>query len=199
VKTLTAQYVGDPRFLGGFSPGVGHTVTGGGGTTFTGPTATPGVSGTVTLSGGGAGCAFVNPAFVAVSPLVPPVGTTFPFGLFSFSTSGCVPGSTIGIQIVYSQPLPAGTQYWKYGPAPGDPIPHWYAMPGALVVGSTVTFTIQDGQIGDDDLAVNGIITDQGGPAVSGQTIPTMHGLSLAALALVLAVLAWSRLRKHDC
>ncbi len=41
-------------------------------TTFTGSTVAPGVTGTVTLTGGGANCSLVNPQFIAVAPLTPP-------------------------------------------------------------------------------------------------------------------------------
>ena len=56
-------------------------------------------------------------------------------------------------------------QYWKYGPEPGNAAPHWYVLPATLT-GATVVFNITDGLRGDDDLTVNGIIVDQGGPGV---------------------------------
>jgi hypothetical protein len=163
------------------------------------PTAAPGVTGTVTLPGAGPGCSLVNPVFIGAIPPSPPAGTSFPFGLFDFSASGC--GASVTVQIVYSQPLPAGTQYWKYGPTPGGPPndqPHWYVMPNASVNGTTVTLTIQDGQIGDDDLLANGIIVDQGGPGASigasaAVEIPTLSSVMLAALALLLVVMGWAR------
>src|SRR5678816_1419057 len=98
----------------------------------------------------------------------------------SFTAVSCTPGSTVTIQIVYSQALPPGTQYYKYGPTPGNPVDHWYVLPSAVVNGNTVTFTITDGQIGDDDLTANGTIVDQGGPGIppgqgsSAQQIPTL-------------------------
>ena len=194
-KTLTASYPGNlVSFNGSVSPGVSHTVTGGG-TTFIGPTVAPGVTGTVTLSGGGPSCVLVNPAFIA-APLSPPPGTSFPFGLFDFSTAGCTIGGTITVQIVYSQPLPAGTQYWKFGPTPGN-APHWYVMPGATVVGTTVNFAIEDGQVGDDDLTANGGIVDQGGPGVPTVGIPTSNSPGLALLALILAGLGLVALRRR--
>jgi hypothetical protein len=202
VKTLSARFTGDNNLSTTYSPDVSHTVTGGGGTTFTGPTIAPGVSGTVTLSGGGASCIFVSPAFIDVPPLSPPSGTTFPFGLFSFSTAGCTPGGTITIQIVYSQPLPAGAQYWKFGPTPSDGTPHWYVMPGATVSGATVTYAIQDGLVGDDDLLANGNIADPGGPGVSlpasSAAIPTVDDSALVLLALMIVVLAAVTLRQKQ-
>jgi hypothetical protein len=57
--------------------------------------------------------------------------------------------------------------YWKYGPTPGPIAAHWYALDAnnnINLTGSTATFTIDDGGLGDDDLTVNGTIVDQGGP-----------------------------------
>jgi len=93
--------------------------------------------------------------------------------------------------------LPPGTLYGKLGPTPGQSA-HWYVMPGATVSGNTVTFSIQDGQIGDDDLTANGNIVDQGGPGVSAAgSIPALDKSALAALALILAGLACVALRRR--
>ena len=199
-KTLTAQYGGDANFAAS-SATTSHTVSVV--TSFSGPTVAPGVSGTVTLSGGGASCSLVNPQFIA-APASPPPGVAFPFGLFDFNASGCTIGATIQIQIVYSQPLPAGTQYWKYGPTPGNLAPHWYVMPGSNVAGNTATFSITDGSFGDDDVTANGTIVDQGGPgtpgggsAVGAVEIPTLGEYALALLALLLASMAALRLRRR--
>ena len=70
-------------------------------------------------------------------------------------------------------------------------------MPGSTVNGTTVTFTVQDGQTGDDDLIANGTIVDQGGPAVA-TPIPTLDIRVLALLALMLAGLAWVALRRQS-
>jgi hypothetical protein len=150
------------------------------------------VTATATLSGGAAGCTFVDPQFIPVEPLVPPPGVLFPFGLFDFATAGCGVGGTITVEIVYSEPLPPDAEYWKYGPEPGDPGPHWYTMPGATVNGATVTFMITDGEIGDDDLAANGAIVDQGGPGRTvASEIPTASEWALGLLALALLGVGW--------
>jgi microcystin-dependent protein len=168
-------------------------------TTFSGPSAT--ASGTITASftGGGAGCGFASAAFIPLvgAPRSPPAGSapanvSFPHGLFDFTLSGCTAGSTVAFTITYPQPLPAGTAYWKYGPTPGDASPHWYQLP-ATVSGDTVTFSITDGAEGDDDLAANGAIVDQGGPGVPGGggapvPVPTLSEWMLLALTALLAL-----------
>ena len=165
-------------------------------TTFTGPSATGTGSITASFTGGAAGCTYVTPQFIPVTgaPRSPPAGTapagvTFPHGLFDFSTSGCTPGSTLTFTITYPVALTAGTQYWKYGPRTGQPAA-WYVLP-AVIAGSTVTFSITDGGLGDDDLAANGAIVDQGGPGFApagfgAVATPTLSEWAMALLALML-------------
>ena len=90
-----------------------------------------------------------------------------------------------------------GTQYWKYGPTAGNTSPHWYTMP-ATIVGNTITLSITDGGLGDDDLAVNGAIVDAGGPAALAvtQVIPATDSKGLMFLALLLAILGGATLRR---
>jgi len=176
-------------------------------TSYTAPSATG--SGTITASftGGGAGCSYTLSQFIAsppgvapVPPTVPPGGILFPHGLFNFTVSGCTPGSTLTFTITYPQVLPAGTQYWKYGPTASDTTPHWYVLPATLA-GNTATFTIADGGLGDDDLAANGTIVDQGGPGAPGATgaaIPTLSEWAMLLLGslILLAAMGSGRRRR---
>jgi len=173
-------------------------------TTFAGPSATG--TGTISASftGGGPGCGFTSARFIPVSgdPDSPPAGTapagiTFPHGLFDFTLGGCAPGSTITMTIIYPTPLPRGTVYWKYGPTPASPSARWYILPSSLSV-ATMSFVIPDGGLGDDDLAANGIIVDQGGPGVGSTSnpIPALSPWMLALLGLLVAGIAASGLRR---
>ena len=172
-------------------------------TQFTAPTATGTGNATATLVGSGASCGFASAQFIPVagSPASPPAGTAppgvaFPHGLFTFVVGpSCTPGGTANVTITYPQPLPANTQYWKFGPTPGNATPHWYTLP-ATVSGNVVTIAITDGGLGDDDLAANGSIIDQGGPGVPGVVaappadIPTLSTATIVTLVLALAALA---------
>lgn len=148
---------------------------------------------TASFTGGGAGCTFATSQFIHVSgdAASPPAGSApagvfFPHGLFDFTTTGCTPGSTLSFTITYPSPV-TGSQYWKYGPTSGNPAPHWYVLP-ATVAGNVVTFSITDGGLGDDDLAANGAVVDQGGPGLGGTSVPTLSEWMLALLAaLILA------------
>jgi autotransporter-associated beta strand protein len=167
--------------------------------------ASPTGSGTITASftGGGAACSYSIAQYIPLTghPRSPPAGSapsqfSFPFGLFDFTTSGCTPGSTITMTIAYPGSLPANTQYWKYGPHPGNPTPSWYVLP-ANFNGNSVTFTITDGQLGDDDLVANGTLVDQGGPGVPPPPTVPINALWLWALGLIITLLGSSQLRSY--
>jgi hypothetical protein len=173
--TITAVYSGDTFHAPSTSTTITVTITSAPpapGQSFSGPTATSSGNAKITFTGGGVLCGFTRAAFV---PLVggtasPPTGTApagfaFRHGLIDFVTSGCAPGSTLTFVVTTPAPLPPSTQYWKYGPTASNTAPHWYAIP-ATTIGNTITFTITDGGLGDDDLIANGTVVDQGGPGV---------------------------------
>jgi len=163
-------------------------------TTYTAPSA-PGTGNiTASFAGGGAGCTYTTPQFIPLTghPASPPpgsapAGVSFPQGLFNFTASGCTPASTLAFTITYPTALPPGTQYWKYGPTAADPVAHWYVLP-ATIAGNTVTFSITDGGLGDDDLAANGTIVDPGGPGFGAQSIPTLSQWAMLVLTAMLGV-----------
>ena len=172
-------------------------------TTYSAPSATGTGIITASFTGGGPGCSFTTSQYIPVSgsPASPPagsapVGVSFVHGLFDFTTGGCTAGSTITMTITWPSPLPASTQYWKYGPTPTDPAPHWYVLP-ATIAGNVTTFTITDGGLGDDDLAANGTIVDQGGPGFAGAAteVPTLSEWAMILLALMLGWVGMRRIR----
>ncbi len=212
---LSASGQGSPIVLAGLANGTAYTcsvsASGSAGPGSPSPTVTvtpiavatsasgPSATGTGTIAasftGGGATCGFTVAQFIPLQagPASPPAGSApagllFPQGLFDFTVAGCTAGSTITMAVVYPTPLPAGAQYWKYGPTAAQPAPHWYILPAAIA-GNTATFAITDGGLGDDDLAANGTIADQGGPGVPGAAgaIPTLSEWALIALAAMLA------------
>ena len=169
-------------------------------TTFSGPSATG--SGTVTASftGGGPACAFGTARLIPVSgdPASPkkPLSTVeFPHGLFTFTTTNCIPGSTLTFTITYPTSVERMT-YWKFGPEPGAPTPHWYILP-ATFLGQTATFSITDGQLGDDDLLANGTIVDQGGPGIGSTAVPTLSEWMQLLLAAMLLAMGIAAMRRH--
>ena len=193
---LTATYSGDADFEPSLSPGIPHTVLPV--VTFTGPTVAPGVDGTITLIGGSPSCTLVDPAFVPVDPIAPPELVTFPFGLVEFSATGCGAGSTITIQLDYTGPLPDSARYFKFGPSSVGGQNDWYPIPSATIDEFSLTFSVTDGALGDNDLTANGTIVDPGGVGALGTVvgIPTLDLRGLGLLVLILAGMGWLQCRR---
>jgi hypothetical protein len=167
--------------------------------TYTGPSATGGGNITASFTGGGLGCGYTHAQFIPVSGVAtpPPTGVTFPQGLFDFTTGGCTPGATLNFTITYPQALQSGTVYWKYGPTTSDHSYHWYQLP-AVIAGNTVTFSITDGGLGDDDLAANGTLVDGGGPGFGAAGIPTLSEWALLALAGLMGLFGMGAMRRRS-
>lgn len=113
------------------------------------------------------------------SPDDVPEGVEFPAGFVSFTVQGLAPGAAIEVQLILH--VPEGTainSYYKHGPTPDNPTPHWYdfnfdGTSGVTsITGNVITMTLVDGQRGDADLTANGTIVDPGAPAKA-QTGPS--------------------------
>ncbi|CAH1088188.1 FG-GAP-like repeat-containing protein [Candidatus Nitrotoga sp. 1052] len=165
-------------------------------TSYSAPAATGSGIASLSFSGGGPGCTFSQVHFIPVtgdpsSPPAPPPGVSFPHGLVTFTTSGCIPASTLNFTLTLPAAMPsAGFIYWEYGAEPGVAQMHWYPLQ-ATVTGNTVTFSITDGGQGDADLNANGSITDPSGPGISVvsatsiKPIPTLsHWTAMLLIAL---------------
>ena len=146
------------------------------------------------FSGGGENCHLTQAALVD-PPAAPPPGYGFPHGLLRFTLDGACAGP-VTVRVTYPTALPAGATFWKHGRTADDPAPHWYALPAALA-GASATFTLSDGGLGDDDLAANGSIADDGGVGVPITEIPTLsEWVMLLLLGLLLGLSGW-RLRQN--
>lgn len=158
---------------------------------------TPAGQGAVTgsIAGGGANCRVVpspralSPDAAGAQPL-PRGGASMPYGLLELKTEGCDPASEVTVTLTYPAPLPAGTEYWKWSRTAEQPTLHWWRMP-ATVQGNTVTFVLRDGGLGDDDLQIDGRISDPGGVvlpmALGGPTpVPTLSEWALLLLGLLM-------------
>jgi len=122
-----------------------------------------------TLACGGAALLENVRAFDNPSPADAPRNLSFPYGFFEFTLTGVAPGQNA----VVSLTLPAGATvptYYKYGPTPSNPVPHWYefrydGQTGAEIAGNVITLHFVDGLRGDDDLTADGRVEDDGAPA----------------------------------
>ncbi|MGD9663485.1 MAG: IPTL-CTERM sorting domain-containing protein, partial [Porticoccaceae bacterium] len=130
-----------------------------------------------------------------------PPRVTLPHGAVSLRLTNGTPGSNATVVLTYPVDLPAGTRYYKYGPTADNPADHWYRYDGAVINGNTITLTLTDGDAGDSDLSVNGIIDDPGGPAWITQDvapIPTLPQWAMMLLAGIMGMLALSRVRLRN-
>lgn len=166
----------------------------------------PGMSGpaTATLSGGGATCTLEAASGFAGLSNPAPVGATMPYGEYAFQSTGCT--GAVTMTITYPEPLPAGIQFWKYGPptpAVGGAVAAftWFQLGGATLSADrlTVTYTVTDNGAGDSD-ATLGRISDPfalaAGPVGAGAVaIPVDALWALGLLSAVLGFLGWRRQR----
>jgi len=126
-------------------------------------------------------------------------------------------GTAAQAQVIvhYSEPVPEGAVYLKYGPSPeglnctGDACrqAHWYALPGAEFSPDrmSVRLLLTDGGAGDSDGALDGHITDPGLPALLGapapgnaQAIPTLGEWGALLLAALLGLVGLRRVHARS-
>src|SRR5690349_18877512 len=82
--------------------------------------------------------------------------------------------------------------YTKHGKASAGAGESYFVPGGLMFSGHRVSFTVQDGQLGDDDWQVNGEIVDPTGPTESiaplaVTPVPTLGDWGLMLLALLAA------------
>lgn len=159
----------------------------------------PGMAGlaTATLSGGGAACTLNSGGTAFITPGSTPGGYTLPHGGFQFLATGCT--SNVTLTLNYPDPLPAGVQFWKLGPAtPGALTSTWFAWTGATLSPDrrTVVYTVTDNGVGDSDSAL-GTIRDPFAPALAA---PGSGAVGIPvdnpwALALMASIVGWLGVR----
>jgi len=108
------------------------------------------------------------------SPADTPPGVDFPLGFLGFDITGLVPGQSTILTLEIPQGVSVNT-YYKFGPTPANPLPHWYdfafdGLTGARFFADRIELHFVDGQRGDDDLTPDGTVTDPGAPAFREKT-----------------------------
>src|SRR5262249_56737333 len=106
------------------------------------------------------------------SPSDAPGGVQFPIGFFAFQVQGLAAGGNTTVTLSLPPGVTVNT-YYRYGPTPDNPTPHWYPFlfdgaTGAEIdnVHHQIVLHFVDGQRGDDDLAANGVVVDAGAPGL---------------------------------
>jgi hypothetical protein len=153
----------------------------------------------------GTGMACFSPSAGAIEDLTAvatPSGAPvqFPHGMFSFKVTGLSSGQTVTLGITLPASVPAGTKWYKYNGGAWDPMDI-----GSDDGDNFITVTLQDGAFPDDEDAVPGQITDQGGPgnpgAVGWEAYPTNRlavvapWIALAAAIITAALIVIRRWR----
>ena len=139
------------------------------------------------------GTTFVRAAAVEnPSPEKVPSQPNFPVGFFDFTLQGTPVGQATTVTIFLADGVMVNT-YWKFGPTPDNPIPHWYeflfdGVTGAEILSDRIILHFVDGERGDDDLTANGAISSQGGlafstPAVAPAVLQMSSSLSAGVTA----------------
>ena len=140
------------------------------------------------------------------SPL--PGNLRMPYGSLSFVLMGGTPGSMATIRMDLPEAAPAQATLWKYGPTAATPTAHWYELAASAYRFApdrrSVSFDITDGQTGDSDLTVNGVIVDPVAvaapaalpPGTTATPVPGLSTLAQALLALALGGMAALRRRR---
>jgi hypothetical protein len=91
----------------------------------------------------------------------------------------------------------------KYGKTAARPTDHWYQLDTSRAVFAadrmSVTLTLTDGGVGDNDLQADGTIVDPGGPAlVTPDPIPTLSEWAMIFLASLMGMFAFARIRRQS-
>ena len=123
----------------------------------------------------------------------------------SFTLNSGTAGSNATVTINYTEAIPAGAVYMKYGRTQGSPNTDvWYQLSANRVSFSndrkSVTLTLTDGGEGDHDRVANSQIVDPGGPAVVSSTdeaIPTLSEWAMIFMASLMAMFGYARLRRQ--
>ncbi len=125
--------------------------------------------------------------FVAL-PAPAPSGVTFPGGATKVVLITGTAGTSSTVTLRFSS-IPAGAQLYKYGKENGiGDTNKWFAYPATIDIATgTVTYTLTDGQKGDNDWTANGVIDDPVGLGVGGGAgvagVPTLSEWAMLALA----------------
>jgi YD repeat-containing protein len=117
------------------------------------------------------------------SPGDSPADTDFPYGFFSFDVVGLDAGQCVDVVLI----LPLNysiSGYYKFGPEPGDPVPHWYLFnyngeTGAEIFHEAdrtrIVLHLCDALRGDDNPVEDSKIFDVGGPSTAANAEADIH------------------------
>ena len=125
-------------------------------------------------------------------------GSSFAQGGFKFRVQNCQLGEAVQVAVTF--PDLTGMTARKFGPTPNSPSQSvWYLPDGLVVTGNTLTYTVTDGGLGDDNFVADGAINDPIIPVPAATTppevttptpVPSLSQWSAALLSVILLVMA---------
>jgi hypothetical protein len=143
--------------------------------------------------------------FVAL-PAPAPAGVTLPAGATKVVLNTGTPGTSTTVTLRFSS-IPEGAQLYKYGKENGiNDTAKWFAYPATIDrAAGTVTYTLTDGQKGDNDWTVNGVIDDPvglgvaaaGGAGAGISGVPTLSEWAMALLAGFMLLVGARQVRRR--
>jgi hypothetical protein len=142
-----------------------------------------------TVSAAATGGTFVGGTAQFTTPVNPPSGQSFPYGVFSFqATPNQQPNGSITITLTYPQALAAGTIVFK------DINGTWVDFTTNVTFNqsrTTITYTITDESQYDSCNNQPGTICDPIGPSIAAASIPSLSEWTQFLLALIVIGIAW--------
>ncbi|MDF3125772.1 choice-of-anchor U domain-containing protein [Rheinheimera sp. 1928-s] len=120
---------------------------------------------------------FIPDSDVAGSPVSLLQGYHALYPLFDFELVKGDEGTSAGVVLSFEAPVPEGSVVLKFGPQTAGAEPQWYEVDETLYSFSenrrSLTLSVTDGELGDDDLTVNGYIKD---PVAIAAQLPSSTG-----------------------
>ncbi len=136
-------------------------------------------------------CTLVEGSMIPAASLpTPPEGVLAYTNAASFSLSGCDIGETVTVRIDLGEAPPRNSVAYKIGES-------WVPLTGATINGSILTYRLEDGGPFDADGVADGNISDPVGIAFPPPGIPTMSGLALACLTLLMGLVGFNTARSR--
>lgn len=138
----------------------------------------------------------------AALPAPGPEGVSLSGGATKVVLNSGAVGSSATITLRFSS-IPVGARLYKYGKenGPGDGA-KWFPFPATIDrAAGTVTYTLTDGQRGDNDWVANGVIDDPVALGVGGVgnnvAIPTLNEWAMILLSGLMAIAALVTMRRR--
>ncbi|MCA9203986.1 MAG: type VI secretion system tube protein Hcp, partial [Planctomycetales bacterium] len=113
--------------------------------------------------------------------VTPPADIDFRVGVIEYELTNA-PSTGESTITIFVDGTSGFNTYYKFGPTPSNPTPHYYRFlydgrTGAEIFEDRIVVHLRDGERGDDDLTVNGVIVDPRAPAINLSLFPHQNSM----------------------